>query len=295
MDVNFKTLEVCLVAAGVVAIPAAATSLFSVDIQRTTLYNQTSSVAPTSPANVAVFFEVDPPGDFTSGSVDSPLASGVAQLNPGFDGGGSPDLQSMEFDFSSEADALAKFPDGSSSNSTYTFNLVDSNNTSENTSVQMKDISTGATLGTPAATGTTWNGLQGLDATTDFTFSYNADTNSNALDFLEIVQCSDPTCANFVSLAYFNSASPGNTSFDLPANTFLPGTPYLAALFFTAATGVPNTGTLTELSNETNMTFETMTSIPEPGTWLSLLTGLAGLAIWRWRRAMQDCRLKATD
>ena len=282
---NFRTLALCSLAAGTLARPAAATPLFSVDIQRTTLYNQTSGTAPASPSNVAVFFEADPPGDFTSGSVDSPSTLNVAQLSPGLDGGGNPDLLSMEFDFGSESDALAQFPNGGA---TYTFHLVDSNNTAENTDVSMQDISTSATLGTPAATSTTWNGLQGLDPTTDFTFSYNADTNPDALDFLEIVQCSDPSCNNFVSLTYFNSASPGNTSFDLPADTFLPGTPYLAALFFTASTGVPNTGTLTELSNETNMTFETMTSIPEPGTWLFLLTGLAGLAIWLRRATRAD-------
>jgi len=286
--VNFRTLEVCLAVAAVVAVPADASSLFSVGIQRTTVFDQTSGAAPTSPTNVAVFFSVDPPGDFTSGSVDSPSTINAAQLGPGLDGGGSPDLQSMEFDFGSQADALAQFPNAGS---VYTFNLVDSNNTSENTSVQMTDISTSASLDTPAATSTTWNGLQGLDATQDFTFGYNADT-KGGLDFLEIVQCSDATCDSFVSLAYFNTASPGNTSFDLPASTFLPGTPYLAALFFTSATGVPCssgepscTGTLTELNNETNMTFETMANVPEPGTWLSLLTGLAGLAIWRRRRA----------
>ena len=279
---NFKTLVVCSLAAGAVVLPAAATPLFSVEIQRTTVYDQTSGAAPASPSNVAVIFSVDPPANFTGGTVDSPLATDVAQLSPGLDGGGNPDLQSMEFNFSSQPAALAMFPNGGS---TYTFNLVDSNDTTQNQSVQMQDISTSATLGTPAATSATWNGLQGLDATQDFTFGYNADTSPDAsLDFLEIAQCSDATCANFVSLVYFNSASPGNTSFDLPANTFLPGTPYLAALFFTAATGVPNTNTLTEINNETNITFETMTSIPEPGTWLSLLTGLAGLAIRRWRK-----------
>ena len=284
---TLRTLVVCSLAAGAVATPAAATPLFSLEIQRTTVYNQTSGAAPTSQANVSVIFAVDPPADFTGGTVDSALATDVASLSPSFDGGGNPDLQSMEFDFSSESAALAMFPDGSSANNTYTFNLVDSNDTTQNESVQMTDISTSSTLNTPAATSTTWNGLQGLDATTDFSFGYGADTNSNALDFLEIVQCSDPTCAEFVSLAYFNSASAGNTSFDLPANTFLPGTPYLAALFFTVGVGVPNTNTLTELSDETNITFETMTSVPEPGTWLLLLTGLAGMAIRRRKRAMR--------
>lgn len=276
---------IALVSLGSSVIPASGAPLFSVIIQRDTVYKQTGPSAPTSPSGLDIFLKGDPPGPFDGGTVNTPGTAGTVTLTPGTDGAGNPDIQFGSGLLTNQASFNAMFPTG-----TYTFNLTDSADATQNTSQSIIDNSSGTFPPIPALTAASFNGLQGLDPTQAFTVFFNQFDSTNGpgeLGFFFIVD------KNTFATVFFDAPQPTTTQENIPANTLLAGKQYLFALFFTTNTAGGGTASNTELqvNSETQGLFTTAGAVPEPGTACLCLLGLGVFAAAnRKRRGRVDSR-----
>ena len=172
------------------------------------------------------------------------------------------------------------FPTGN-----YTFNLTDSADSTQNTSVVFTDNPSGTFPPIPALTGASFTALQGMDPTQALTVMFNQfDSNPNAPGELGFFFMVDNTTHATV---FFDAPQPNVTQENIPANTLMAGKQYLFALFFTTSGGPPNTNQLLEVNSDTKGLFTTAGAggVPEPGTaGLVLLGAGAILGMARKRR-----------
>lgn len=268
---------VAMAMAGVV-VPAAGGPIFSVIVQRDTIYKQTSPSAPTTPTGLDIVLSADPPGPFDGGTVNTPGTAGTVTMTPGFDGAGNAEIRFKSGIIATQAVYDAMFPTG-----TYTFNLTDSMDATQNTSVMFTDNHSGTFPPIPAVTPASYMALQGLDPTQALTVIFNQFDSTNGPGELGFFFIVDKLTGTTV---FFDAPQPTTTSENIPANTLTAGKQYLLALFFTTSGGPPNTNMLLEVNSETQALFTTAGGVPEPATAGLFLLG-AGLAwgIARKRRS----------
>lgn len=125
----------------------------------------------------------------------------------------------------------------------------------------------------PMLTPTSFNALQGMDATQPITVSFNSFTNpdADALIFFAVVDSSGNTIL-------FDGLQPNVTQDTIAANALQPGGQYSYFLFFSNANVIGNGEVLFE--NRTKGVFNTQ-AVPEPG---SAAIGLLGLGLLAKRR-----------
>jgi hypothetical protein len=256
--------------------PQARAGLTSVDIFNNTAYNQTSNAAPSSPSGF--FFDIggdfQNAGDFDSASATFPGGSQNLPISGTSFGFGSAL-------FSSLADLHAAFPFG-----TYTVTATNSGTSTSQSGV----IDYAADLFTtdvPALSAATYDGLQGLNTTSNFKLHFNSWAQNpgvtEAFTFFSIV---DAATNNTVFTGGFLSTS--TTDLALPAGTLLPDTQYRFELDFSGRlNGFDDTNqvfTQQGFDVRTDGSFTTGTGVPEPGCLALFLSGGAMLFGVRMRR-----------
>jgi PEP-CTERM motif len=215
------------------------------------------------------------PGDFDGGTLTYPGPGSPAGLSPV----STPAPGYLNYQtglYPSQAAMDADFPAG-----TYDMEATDSTGTNLPQDIEQNYTGTAYPLSVPALTANTFNGLQGLDPSHDFTVAFNQFlTNSlanNEFIFFDIF----PLAGNSVFDESF--ADPTVQSFDVPADTLLPDTAYTYQLIFSSRIDVTDDTLLEQgFDYRTVGGFETG-DVPEPAS--IGLVGLAAMALSMRRKA----------
>ena len=268
-NMNFSIRSCALLVSALAAVPAFATNSFDLGIQRTGVFVQTSVSAPAaaSPTGAAFFFVVDPPTANTgTSSYDSGTVDGQT-LSPGVDSGGNPQLESTEFTFATVADMTTMFPNAGA---TYTYNLADSSDATQNGSFTLVDSSTGSSAGIAGLDSPSYTALQGMDPASALNLNFSSLNSGGNFDEAVILDSLHNEVPGFF---FFGGATA--TGFSIPASTLQGGSQYTLVMFFGNEL-FPSNG-FVDITNETKVAFSTQGATPEPATWLLAGTALAAL------------------
>ncbi len=176
----------------------------------------------------------------------------------------------------------ARYPTG-----TYTFNVTDSGNSANNTSVSITDSSETFNATAPQIDAATFNALAGgIDPTQAFTFNYNASAFTPAtspfnasLIFLEILDLGTG------NVPVVDGVQANVSSITVNPNQLAPGTNYEWVLFYQNA--IVGTNTQFETDVRTRGFFTTQSATPEPASFLLIALGAGALAAFK-RKLRRD-------
>jgi hypothetical protein len=140
-------------------------------------------------------------------------------------------------------------------------------------------------LGTPSLTGTSFSVLQGLNASSNATITWNSIIPGSATNTLSqgsfsiVDENTQQTVLSVLLSTNILGQAPSTTSVVLPANTLTPGDSYEYSLIFTNEVNLSTSSQIMNsamYSEQTTGTFTTAAaSVPEPS---SLVLGFIGLA-----------------
>lgn len=264
----FHALIVCFT--GLAFAPSLSGDVLEWSFGKLRLGEQTANNTAPSTFEYEVFAELDtnnPIGDFTSVTLTGP---GVSMALDNF---GGPDWEFYQ-SFSTQAAMDAAFAAG-----TYSLDA----------SVPLGIISEELLMTTttftdvPVFTGSVYSDLQGMDASQDFSFSWNAPPPDGWMLFVE--EANGPEV--FVMSGFGNDTS-GDTGVTMAGDTLQAGTDYEAYLVFGSITDdvrdsfLTGNGIAPAFGSETFIAFTTgAASIPEPSGLGLVFFLLAGLALTR--------------
>jgi hypothetical protein len=270
---------VCAVLSVVCLGSAARAAVTEVDIGINPTYSQTG---PTTVTSTGGFFSarafLDSSSDFDGGTLTytPPAASPttVGSLTPV--SGSQPYLVYQPGSYSTVADLNAAYPYG-----TYTFNLT--NSSSSATATDSIDYTVNSDSNVPTLTASSYNTLQGLNASTGGVVEFNTDVPGAGANFAEIFLNVDNGSGSSV---YSASGAYTATSFDIPGGVLSPGTSYTLDLNFDdriTGTDGNSTPTVIFFDTHTEVAFTTAGGVPEPAAWAFMLLGfgLTGAALRR--------------
>jgi len=242
-------------------------------------YEQTSNAQPTIPLSYSgdVSIDFNNAGDLTAANVTSPSPLSPMTLNLGTLTAGFGQT------YASAAQRDTNFPPSAE----YQFNISGGILGSQSASLSRPGTDAFAP-DVPYFTGTTYDDLQGVDATTTIILpftGYAAPLGVNdPLIFIGITRVSDG------ALVYGDSGPNTLTSFTVPVGTLQPNTDYDVNLVYSSRISIGQAGFGTATSQmafdlRTDLFFTT--GVPEPST--IALAALASLAILSYRRRAKTC------
>ena len=237
-------------------------------------YEQTSNAQPTLPLSYSgdVSIDFNNAGDLTAANVTSPSPLSPMTLNVG----------TLNADFGQTYASAAQRDTDFPPSAEYQFNISGGSLGSQSASLSRPGTDAFA-ADVPYFTGTTYDDLQGVDATTTITLpftGYAAPLGVNdPLIFIGITRVSDG------ALVYGDSGPNTLTSFTVPAGTLQPNTDYDVNLVYSSRISIAEAGFATATSQmaydlRTDLLFTT--GVPEPST--VALGALAAVAFAAYRR-----------
>jgi hypothetical protein len=267
---------VALISAGTAWRAEAAINEIDIGINPT--FEQTG---PTTITSTGGFFAarafLDSSSDFDGGTLTWPGAmspqSLTSQPDPVFP------LLGYSVGDASFSDLNAQFPFG-------TYTLTATNSADMTSQTESLDYTTAAdSLSTPALDAASFNGLQGLKASSGFTFNFNMfDQNPNpdatGLVFLSVSDSSGNAVFSTDGL------DPSTTSVFMAGNTLKVGQDYTFDLLFDERiSGINGDGVGTTIFFDSHTDGAFSTAVPEPATWSMMILGFGSLGLALRRRA----------
>ncbi len=240
-------------------------------------YQQTSNAQPSTAdtygGTVDILYTNDP--GFTNAQVNSTSPLSPMVLSP------VPGAYSFGQTYATSSELETNFPD----NTIYAFGV--SGGSLGNDAAALNTPANGLFASqVPYFNGTTYDQLQGMDASSSFNFTFDGYTApggaNNPLTFFDIVRVSDG------AVVYSDVGPNTQTSFLLPAGTLQAGTAYSVDLIYSSRFDAPNAGlggATSEVGYDLRTNLNFTTAVPEPSSLVLALLGTLAFVGSRWAKA----------